>query len=43
MVIEYVMLTNKEELVKEFVQAINKVYPILSSSEGHLFHKLIST
>lgn len=41
MVIEQAMLTIKEELVEEFIQTINKAFPILSSSEGHLSHKLL--
>ncbi|MEH7292541.1 antibiotic biosynthesis monooxygenase [Priestia megaterium] len=41
MIIEHAMLTIKEELVEEFVQTINEAFPILSSSEGHLSHKLL--
>ncbi|MGG1483159.1 antibiotic biosynthesis monooxygenase family protein [Peribacillus castrilensis] len=41
MVIEHAMLTIKEELVEEFVQTINKAFPILTCSEGHLSHKLL--
>jgi heme-degrading monooxygenase HmoA len=40
MVIEHAVLTIKEELVEEFVQTINEAFPILSSSEGYLSHKL---
>jgi heme-degrading monooxygenase HmoA len=41
MVIEHAMLVIKEELVEEFVQTINEAFPILSSSEGYLSHKLL--
>ncbi|MDQ0272891.1 antibiotic biosynthesis monooxygenase family protein [Cytobacillus purgationiresistens] len=41
MVIEHAMLIIKEELVEEFIPTINEVFPILSSSEGYLSHKLI--
>jgi heme-degrading monooxygenase HmoA len=41
MVIEHAMLIIKEELVEEFVQTINEAFPILSSSEGYLSHKLL--
>jgi heme-degrading monooxygenase HmoA len=41
MVIEHAMLSIKEELVEEFVQTINEAFPILSSSEGYLSHKLL--
>ncbi|MGE6256412.1 antibiotic biosynthesis monooxygenase family protein [Heyndrickxia sporothermodurans] len=41
MVVEHAMLIIKEELVEEFIQTINEAFPILSSSEGYLSHKLL--
>lgn len=41
MVIEHAMLTIKEELIEEFIQTINEVFSILSSSKGYLSHKLL--
>lgn len=41
MVEEHAMLIIKEELVEEFIKTINEAFPILSSSEGYLSHKLL--
>ncbi|ALC85531.1 hypothetical protein AM499_06645 [Bacillus sp. FJAT-22090] len=41
MVVEHAMLIIKKELVEEFIKTINEAFPILSSSEGYLSHKLL--
>ncbi|QUG41748.1 antibiotic biosynthesis monooxygenase [Psychrobacillus sp. INOP01] len=41
MIVEHAILIIKEELVEEFIQTINEAFPILSSSEGYLSHKLL--
>ncbi|MCY7780145.1 antibiotic biosynthesis monooxygenase [Bacillus haynesii] len=41
MVVEHAMLIIKEGLVEEFIRTINEAIPILSSSEGYLYHRLL--